>query len=84
MSSDNLLGEIQEVFRDVFDDPNIKIARDSSSDNVPDWDSLAHINLMMAVQKKFKVKFTLSDMSHLKNIGDLVDLVERKMAQRNG
>jgi len=80
MSSEDILEEVQKVFRDIFDEPRIEIARDSNADNVPDWDSLAHINLLTAIQKKFKVKFTLVEMQYLKNVGDLVDLVERKLA----
>jgi acyl carrier protein len=83
MNSEVILGEVQKVFRDVFDGPKIEITRDSNADNVPDWDSLAHINLLMAIQKKFKVKFTLTDMQHLKNVGDLVDLLERKLEKEN-
>jgi acyl carrier protein len=82
MDSDDLLVEVREVFRDVFDDPNIEIARESNADSIPDWDSLAHINLLMTIQRRFKVKFTLIDMQHLKDVGDLLVLLERKITER--
>jgi acyl carrier protein len=82
MSREDLLGEVQEVFRDVFDEPNLEITEDSNADSVPEWDSMAHLNLLTAIQQKFKVKFTLADMQHLRNVGDLLDLLERKLAEK--
>jgi acyl carrier protein len=82
MSREGLVGEVQEVFRDVFDEPNLEINRDSNADTVPEWDSMAHLNLLTAIQQKFKVKFTLADMQHLRNVGDLLDLLERKLAEK--
>jgi acyl carrier protein len=75
--SDTLL-RLQPIFRDVFDDENLTVDRDSTADTVEGWDSLAHINLVMAIEKSFKVKFALGELQGLKNVGEMVDLIERK------
>ena len=76
----DLLPEIQEIFRDIFDDPTLVITRDSNASTVPDWDSLAHVNLVTAIEKKYKIKFALGELQELKNVGDMIDLIEAKLA----
>ena len=82
MSSDDLLAGVQEVFRDVFDEPNLVITRHSSAETVPDWDSLTHVNLVTAIEKKYKVKFALGELQELKDVGDLLDLLAKKLAAK--
>jgi acyl carrier protein len=76
---DNLLPEVQEIFRDVFDRPDMVITRDSNASNVSDWDSLTHINLIMSIEKKYKVKFALGELKDMENVGDLLDLLQKKL-----
>jgi acyl carrier protein len=76
----DLLPEIQEIFRDIFDDPTLVITRDSNASTVPDWDSLAHVNLVTAIEKKYKIRFALGELEELKNVGDMIDLIEAKLA----
>jgi acyl carrier protein len=76
----DLLPEIQEIFRDIFDDPTLVITRDSNASTVPDWDSLAHVNLVTAIEKKYKIRFALGELQELKNVGDMIDLIEAKLA----
>jgi len=52
---DNLLPEVQEVFRDVFDQPDLVITRESNASTVDDWDSLTHVNLVTALSIKYKI-----------------------------
>jgi acyl carrier protein len=78
----NLLPEVQDVFRMVFDRPDLVITRESSALNVEDWDSLTHINLVAAIEGRFKVRFALGELEELKNVGDLLDLMETKLARR--
>jgi acyl carrier protein len=78
----DLLPEIQEIFRDVFDEPNLVITRESNASTVEDWDSLAHINLVTAIEKKYKIKFALGELQELKNVGDMIDLMEVKLAAK--
>ena len=79
---DSLLAEVQEVFRAVFDRPDLVITRESNASNVEDWDSLTHINLVMAIEKKYKIKFALGELKELENVGDLLDLIQKKLSAK--
>ena len=82
MTSDDLLPEVQEIFRDVLDEPNLVLTRQSNAETVPDWDSLAHVNLITAIEKRFKVKFALGELQGLKHVGDLLNLLAQKLAAK--
>jgi acyl carrier protein len=82
MSSEDRLPEIQEIFRDVLDEPNLVLDRGSNAENVPDWDSLAHVNLITAIEKRYKVKFALGQLQQLHHVGDLLDLLDQKLASK--
>jgi acyl carrier protein len=73
-----IFDELTPIFREVFDDDSIVLTRQTSADDIDAWDSLSHMNLIMAVELKFKVKFALGELQSLKNVGELADLVERK------
>jgi acyl carrier protein len=79
---DSLLPQVQEIFRDVFDQPDLIVTRESNASTIDDWDSLAHINLVTAIEKTFKIKFALGELQELKNVGDLLDLAQAKMAAK--
>lgn len=68
---------VQEIFRDNFDDEELEITRETCADDIEDWDSLEQINLLTAMEKKFAIKFKLEDVRGLKDVGDLLDLIER-------
>jgi acyl carrier protein len=76
----DLLPEIQRIFCDVFDDPSLVITRDSNASTVEDWDSLAHVNLVTAIEKKYRIRFALGELQELKNVGDMIDLIQEKLA----
>ncbi len=78
MNQQEVLDKLQPVFRDVLDDGSLTVTRNSNAANVQNWDSLAHINLISAVEHDFKVKFALGELQDLKNVGDLVDLILKK------
>jgi len=82
MGSDDLLPGVQDVFRDVFDEPDLTITRASNAENVEDWDSMTHVNLVTAIEKRYKVKFALGELQELKNVGDLLDLLGKKLAAK--
>jgi acyl carrier protein len=73
---------LQEIFRDVLDDPALCIDRSSSALTVPGWDSLAHVRLVVAVEQQFKIKFALGELEQLKNVGEMLDLMERKIQSK--
>ena len=77
MSEQEILSAVQDIFRDNFDDDSLEITRSTCADDIEDWDSLEQINLLTAIEKKFSLKFKLEDVRGLKNVGDLLDLIER-------
>jgi acyl carrier protein len=76
---DTMLIELQEIFRDVLDNPALVLTPESNASNVKDWDSLAHVNLMTAIANHYKIKFKLSELQDLKNVGDLTALLTKKI-----
>jgi acyl carrier protein len=68
---------LTQVFRDVFDE-DIELRPDLSAKAVEGWDSLTHIRLMLTIEKAFHVKFSTSDLGSLKDVGDLVRLIEKR------
>ena len=77
MAQQNINERLNEVFRNVFDDDDIEVNRDTTADDIEDWDSLEQINLLVAIEKHFKIKFQLADVNKLENVGAMVDLVEK-------
>ena len=69
---------LSDVFQDVFDDNELIISRDLSADDVVDWDSLTHVNLIVSVENEFSIRFSSSEVTRLKNVGELLDLIEAK------
>jgi acyl carrier protein len=76
----NLIEKLTDIFREVFDDDSIVLRNELTADDVENWDSLTHINLIVAIEKEFKVRFTTGEVSGLKNVGDLISLVSRKIS----
>jgi acyl carrier protein len=79
MSTERIIGELQLIFRDVLDLPSLQLRAESNASNVEGWDSLAHINLVMAVENHYKVKFALGELQALKNVGEMAELIDRKL-----
>ena len=80
MDKQSIFDAVQQLFRDNFDDEELVITRETSADDIEDWDSLEQINLLTAIEKKFSIKFKLADVRDLKDVGDLLDLVARMTA----
>jgi acyl carrier protein len=68
------------IFRDVFNDDALVVTEGMTAAEVPTWDSLSNINMIIAVEKVFAVKFSIKDVRNLKNVGELLDLIKRKAA----
>lgn len=79
MNKEQVLNDLQNIFRDVFDDEEIKINQDTTSDDVEGWDSLQHILILAAVEKKYGFKFKISETRDLKDVGALVSLILAKL-----
>ena len=78
MGDESIRTRLNGVFRDIFDDEQLKVTDSSTAGDVEGWDSLAHVNLVVAVEKTFGVSFTTKEISGLGNVGDFVRLIEAK------
>jgi acyl carrier protein len=70
---------LNAVFQDVFDDPKLQINDAMTADEVDAWDSLTHIDLIVAVEKEFRIKLSTSSVRGLKNVGDFIALITSKL-----
>lgn len=75
----NTKDRLQEVFRNVFEDDEIEIADETTADDIDAWDSLTHVQLIVAVEKEFSLKFSTVEVMKLKNVGDFIALIEKKL-----
>lgn len=73
--------ELQGIFQDVFDDETIELTEEMNADSIEDWDSLAQIRLIVAIEKHFKLKFTLDEVQGLKNVGEMIALIQKKQVK---
>ena len=75
MTREAVFETLNEVFRDVFDDENISVTENTTSNDIEDWDSLEHINLLAAVEQEFGVKFNMGQVVSMKNVGEMADII---------
>ena len=79
MSREEIFEKLNEVFREVFDDDELVISDSTNSDEIEDWDSLEHISLIVSMEKEFSMKFDIKEINTLKDVGEMIDLIKRKM-----
>ena len=83
MSREEIYEQLNEVFRDVFDDDTIEVNDQTTSRDIEDWDSLEHINLIAAIETQFGMKFTMGQVVTMKNVGEMVDIISSQIQQFN-
>ncbi len=75
MERKEIFERLNKVFREVFDDESIVVKEETTAKDIEDWDSLEHINLVVAVEQEFKIKFNMNEVTTMKNVGDMVDRI---------
>ncbi len=80
MDNGEIVARLTPIFRDVFNDDTLVVTDNMSAADVATWDSLSNINMIVAVEKTFGVKFSIKDVRNLKNVGELLELIKRKAA----
>ncbi len=78
--SDDILVALTDVFRDVFDDPGIVLGRATTTADIEEWDSLNQVRLLLACEKRFRVRLRPRDINGLANVGEMVDHLRRLVA----
>lgn len=76
------LSRLTPIFREVFEQPTLTVSRESTASTVDGWDSLAHVSLIAAVEEAMGLHFALSELEDMQCVGDMVDLIDRKLQSR--
>jgi len=75
MTKEEIYQKLNKVFQDVFDDASITVDDATTAADIEDWDSLEHINLIVAIEKEFGMKFKMAEVTTMKNVGEAADIV---------
>lgn len=78
MERQEIFEKLNEIFCDVLDLDEVELTDETSADDIEEWDSLSHIQLIVAIEKAFKIKFTSKEIMSWKNVGEMVDCILTK------
>jgi len=78
MQKEEILNQLNIIFIDTLDNPDINLSFHSTANDVEDWDSLNHIQLVVAIEKHFKIRFTSQEIQSWKNIDEMIGSIQRK------
>jgi acyl carrier protein len=84
MDKSAIISTLTDVVRKVLDDPSIIITPETKAEDVENWDSLNHVFIVVEVEQRFGIKFQAAEMEELKNVGELTDLIARRLAKTQG
>ncbi len=76
---ENTLSRLEKIFKNILDDENLKLTPQFSQTNYEDWDSVATVQIVLAIEAEFKVRFTAAELVNLKSVQDILDLLAKKM-----
>ena len=82
MDMNRIYAKLDDIFQDVFDDDSIHVTPDTTADDIEDWDSMEHITLISAIESAFKMRFKVKEVSSMKNVGELADIVAERTKLR--
>lgn len=77
-----IFDKLQNIFREVFDDETIILNEEMTADDVDAWDSLSHVNLMIAIELAFDIEFKQNEIQSFSNVGELMKSIEEKISAR--
>ena len=79
MTRQEVFTRLDEVFHDVFDNEEIHVSDETTAEDIEDWDSLEHISLIVAVENAFGIKFGMGQVTRMKNVGEMADIILEKL-----
>lgn len=79
MEKTDILKQVQDIFRDILDDENIILSDANTAEDIEDWDSLTHIQLIKAIEKNFSIRFTSREILSWNNVGEMLDSIKSKL-----
>jgi acyl carrier protein len=74
----NILDDLNQIFREIFNRKNIELNYETTAKDIAGWDSITHISIIVSVENHFEIKFSIVEIINMKNIGDLIRLIEIK------
>ena len=80
MEMEKIYEGLNEIFRDVFDDDSIVVTETTTAADIEDWDSLANINIIVSIESEFNIKFSVEEMSTMKNVGEMAKIISERMS----
>ena len=78
MESTEILKQVNEIFIDVLDNETIVLSNETTANDVEDWDSLTHVQLVVAIEKFFKIRFTSAEIRNWQNIGEMCSSIKNR------
>ena len=78
MNKTEILQQVENIFKDILEEENITLTEETTANNVDGWDSLTHIQLIVAIEKHFKIKFSSREILSWKNVGEMLDCIQTK------
>ncbi len=79
MDTNEILNQVQDIFRDILDEESIVLTGETTADDVDDWDSLTHIQLIVEIEKHFIIKFNAKEILSWKNVEEMIDCIRTKL-----
>lgn len=83
MNREEIFEQMNEVFRDIFDDGKIQVGEETVASDIEGWDSLTHIGLIVGIEQCFGIKFSMGEVSSMKNVGAMADVIASRVSQRS-
>jgi acyl carrier protein len=80
MTQDEIYAGVNRILRDLFGDEDIDAGPETTAEDIPGWDSFNHVNLIVAVESRFGIKFRTAELESLRNVGEMIGLIEGKLA----
>ena len=81
MTREQIMKELNDIFIANFDDEDIVLTDETTSADIEYWDSLEQINIIMACEKKWNLKFNIQEVNKMKNVGEMVDMILEKVSE---
>jgi len=81
MTKEAIRVDVEKICREVFDNDSVVITEETSADDIEEWDSFAHVNLIMSIEKYYGVSFALGELQDLRDVGELIHLIKKKTGE---
>lgn len=83
MNREEILKKVTDIFREIFDDETLIISEKTNAEDIEAWDSIENINVIVAMEKEFGIKFQIMEIGKMENVGEMVSLIGKKLQKKN-